>query len=408
MQGDCKIIQGTNKRKVLKPFRPNKEVKTIRKNVFSKMNHKKKLMAFVTVGMVAFLPVSHASEPMKQKSESSWVNRLQLTGMFRLRGDFRNETNQKNRHRSGFRAEVAIEPHIDSGWYLGLEFGTSSGAGGSGTQYLGDSLDPKILKLRSVYIRKELEFLKGGYLEAGKTPAHFYRPLGSQLFWDRDLRPEGTSFGWEGDRANSVRPWVHAGVYWVEEREFAADTHLYALQSGLQVGQVSFTAGVYVFTQLSGFNTLHSTTIPYGNRVDQSGGTLTYQNDFHLVNAGFDFELPSIAGVEIAPFFDSVFNFAASSERFGFLTGVEIGKIKNPGDFNVRLVWRQIQADSILSVFGASFLGDYRSDLAGFQIDSRVRLVKNFDVRANYIDYQFPIGGTMRNQILMIDLDYTF
>ncbi len=338
--------------------------------------------------------------------QASLKDVLDLEGKILLRKLYEAEENQKNRYRNQFKIIASILPELAQGWKLGFGLATSSGAPGSGFQTMGNAFSKKTIYLNLAYLRKEFGFWPGSYFEIGKHKLHFFRPMGSQMLWDSDITPEGTTFGYHSSEG-SLKPWFSMGSYWIEEREFTGDSMLHAVQVGVKHDRFNLGAGLFYYTNLGGFNTLYSATNSYGNLTTTSGSTLTYQSEFRLLNFGAEFHFPFFLK-EIHLFLDTVYNFAANGNRSGYSIGFQWGKIKKLGDWFIRLQYRYLQANATLGVLSGSDFSNYRTGTNGFQLVVKGRIVGKFDLKANYIDYMYTINGDIRNQIFQLDGSYPF
>ena len=106
-----------------------------------------------------------------------------------------------------------------------------------------NSFSTKGINLDLAYFDWQIK--NGLSVKGGKMKVPFYRPSGSSLLWDGDLRPEGLHANWR-----SGPLFANVGAFYIEEDEIdKQEAYLFSTQVGVryEIGKSQLVTGVSFF-----------------------------------------------------------------------------------------------------------------------------------------------------------------
>lgn len=366
---------------------------------------KKIVLAALAGSMLAGMNVQ-----AQEASASSWADKLTLKGDLRARFESIDEEGKETRDRARLRARLGayatVSDEVDAA--IALASGDSDPV--STNQTLDEGFSSKDVKLDLAYIDLHPEVLPGSIV-LGKMIKPFINV--NDLIWDGDLNPEGASakfvFG-EG-----IKIHAQAGAFWVEERSSDDETMLYSAQAAaeLKTDAAKITAGAsyYLYDSMAGFAPIYDETDSFGNTViesvDADGNvTYTYAYDYELfelfAKIGFDAGLP----VELTG--NYVVNQDADENDTGYMFGIKLGKLKDPGSFDIGYSFRELEADAVVGAFSDSdFIGG-GTDGSGHKLSLGYQIAKNLTGNATYFMSEKGIDSGVDYDRLQLDLVVKF
>ena len=299
-----------------------------------------------------------------------WASRVGLYGDLRYRYEYiDDESKSTDRHRNRIRARLGLKARVNDEWGLGFRLATGEGDQEgdpvSTNQTLGGAFGNKSFWLDLAYLDYRPQWAQGLDVQAGKIEFPFYRPGKNQLIWDHDLTPEGGALLYSLPLGERTSVNLGAAGFWVAERSSATDTALWGLQGSLrhQLSGPTYVLGGasgYWYGHLQGQPALSlQWESPTSNFFGNSDAGGVYTSEYHL------FELFGEVGTVIgktplAVFGDYVVNTAAvdSSKDTGWLAGLVVNKLSDPGSWQLEYDYRDIQADALVGQFNDSdFVG---------------------------------------------------
>ena len=207
---------------------------------------------------------------------------------------------------------------------------------------------------------------------AGKMKNPFFKPTGSQLLFDGDVRPEGLCAKLHAyTKKGSFVPFALLGNYWLDE---LATTHedpmLGVFQAGVKIlfrkaGTLTVGAGYFGFNNLKGGPLLNNggTGKSKGNTDDGLGN---YVNSYYVTNFFVEYGR-KVKGVPALIFIELVSNSGADDNNRGYVVGFKAGSAKKPGGWEAMYYFRRCQADSVVGGLTQSeFLTDAFGHCLGF------------------------------------------
>jgi len=128
-----------------------------------------------------------------QFESSSWVNNLNLSGDFRYRHEYIDDSaKDKTRNRQRIRGRLGLKAKINNDWSAIFRITTGSSDSPTSTnQTLDGSFSSKNIWFDTAYVDWHPQSYDGFNAYLGKMKVPFYKVGKNQLIWDGDLTPEG-------------------------------------------------------------------------------------------------------------------------------------------------------------------------------------------------------------------------
>ncbi|HPI31719.1 MAG TPA: putative porin [candidate division Zixibacteria bacterium] len=368
-------------------------------------------------GIIVFL----AASVVGAASAAEWTDNVKVKGDLRYRHEVldRNSDTSPARNRQRLRARLAIEGRVSETAKVVVGLASGSDDPVSTNQTLGESFTTKNLGLdlaSLMYRPARLSFLT---LTAGKMEKPFIIPGHSELQWDGDLNPEGAAAALEHNFEKLTLAAVVSGL-WIQERSKTKDSWLGSGQvsarlslnedkSGLLVG-----AGYFDYQNIKGFPLFYDEEDAFGNSAveAQFGGETVnvYAHDYNIVEAFVELTHP-LGAVPAALFGHYVNNIEADSLNAGWSLGASAGKIKNPGSWTVRYVYRELEADAGIGAYTDSDLGEGGANASGHEVSAACQVAGNTTFSATYFYNTIGIGASDKAEYLnrlQVDLQLKF
>lgn len=294
----------------------------------------------------------------------SWAERTRVEGDFRYRFQSDDVGNpvDKSRNRNRIRARAAIISSLSPQLQVGFGLATGSDDPVSTNQTLGGGGSSKPVSIDLAYF--SWTGLANTNISGGKFKNGFEIVGDSQLQWDSDWRPEGFDVAWN----NGTFFAQGLGTYLESDSNKGNSEFAYLLQAGanFKLGPVAMTGGLgytdvgakgkaCYYTESDGVPTAAS-QLCFGNEATGAVGSLVYVNDFQVYDvfaeAGF-----SIADFPVAVFADYIKNDAADQYDTGYLAGVQLGKAKKKGSWELKYYYEELESNATLGLLTNSDFG---------------------------------------------------
>jgi hypothetical protein len=348
-----------------------------------------------------------------------------------LSGDFRyryeqidvsdEDDNSRSRHR--IRARFGLKAKIADEARVFFQIASGSGDLVSSNQTLSGSFSSKNIVLDLAYAEYQPHALrKRVTLIAGKSKLPFFRPGGTELLWDSDLRPEGLSVFLDLG-SDKVDLKVLGGYYILEERQNDANSNL---QAGQVVGTISafpslssLKAGVgyFRFTEIqhrtpffrddfAGNSSYADTTLP-ADPLDPPTVTLRHQHEYREIELFFE------AGTSwnerpILLMADYVVNTEPDMDDTGWLLGLKLGRVLGRGTWALRYNYRRLEKDAVYGTFTDSNFGGGGTDGKGHEMGVSYGPFKNSKITLSYFHNWSGINDGDKYQRWMLDVSSIF
>jgi len=285
-------------------------------------------------------------------SQRSMFDRVHFKGDLRLRYESIQRDDKDDKYRNRYRLRLGSK--IDLSDNLQFKVGMRSGFANptSGNQTFHDDKPLKDYFLQSLRFNVLGLTYKDGHsiYNIGRQAYMMYRPIKSQLVWDNDVSMNGVNYQYIDDTSIIT---LGANQPTLEEASVAKDkVNLFVAQyvhkTKLESAKLNVGTGVYYYDGLKGNTTLFGKN--KGNTVVDD----KYTNDYHIVEGFAELQFPDVYGLPLKMAAGAVYNFAADDNNFGYDLGIQLGKAKHVGDWQVKYSYTDLQEDATLGAYSDS------------------------------------------------------
>jgi len=285
-------------------------------------------------------------------ADRSIFDRVHFKGDLRLRYESIERDDKDNKYRNRYRLRLGSKIDITDNlqFVVGMRSGFANPTSGNQTFH-----DDKPLK---DYFLQSLRFnvlgltYKSGNstYNIGRQAYMMYRPIKSQLVWDNDVSMNGVNYQYKDDTKIIT---LGANQPTLEEASVARDNvnlflAQYVHKTTLESAKLNVGAGIYYYDGLKGNTTLFGKS--KGNTVVDD----MYVNDYHIVEGFAELQFPDVYGLSLKMAAGVVYNVAADDNNFGYDLGIQLGKAKHVGDWQVKYSYTDLQEDATLGAYSDS------------------------------------------------------
>jgi hypothetical protein len=291
-------------------------------------------------------------------------------------------------------AILGIEAEPAKDFTLGFQIATGTTNPTSRFQNLGSSWTRKSVGIDLAFVRWQPESIDTLFLELGKVTLPFYRMMGSQLIFDRDVNPEGLSFG-VSPKLSEMQLEFRAGHYVIEERTTSSESYLIGAQALTRINllpdkwRLILGSSFYPYRHVAGKSFFGAGSNRRGNSTVTTG---LYSEEYRLGEAFLEStffvrNLPLTLGYQL------VKNIALKKENFGWLGSFRVGRIKEKGDWEAQAFYRVLDRDAVLGAFNEGDFAGGGTNVKGY--DARVAHAIRDNIRGVlvYINSENNISG---------------
>jgi len=281
----------------------------------------------------------------------TWTDTIKVSGDLRLRYQGVSEETKPDRTLLRLRARVGAEADVNERVKAGVMLATGSADPTGENQTLTDGFSHKTISLSLAYV--DCLLWKDLNAVGGKIKNPFINV--SDLIWDTDVNPEGIALKAKYGNEN-LQIMGNAGSFWVTERATDADTRLYAGQLAAKCKRGSFEltvgASYYTYDNLEGYGLLDPERVnnAYGNTAaDQVSGVTTskvYTMGYNMAECFA--EAAVVTKIPIRLFAQCVINTDADNNDTGYAAGLGLGKLKDPGSYELGYSFIRLEKDAVL------------------------------------------------------------
>jgi hypothetical protein len=355
-------------------------------------------------------------KPGEQKSEKgadSWVDRIKIKGDFRYRHEMIDEQDKDSRNRQRIRLRLGIDCKVNDDSDVIVQISTGGDDPVSTNQTLTGSFNKKAFSLDMAYFDWHPGFLTGIHVLGGKLKNPFYSPGKSELIWDSDLNPEGLAIKYNSDSKSAVEVFLSGADLWIEERKDDNDSMLVGAQAGLKVkfaenkASVSLGGSYFGYSNVKGFSPFYDPdkkSAFYGNSYDENK---LYLFDYKEMELFADAVFP-IGKIPLNIYGNYVKNSDPSTDNTGYLFGMQIGKCKDPGTFEIGYYYENLEKDAVVGAFCNSDFGGGGTNAKGHRLNANIQLAKNLQAGICYFINQKNLDDETDYNRLQLDVGYKF
>lgn len=367
----------------------------------------------------------HATLPL-------WIQTMKLRGDVRLRYQYNdNEILNYTQHRARYRLRLFVDSKVNEKVYMGFGFASGSSADPRSTnQTFTDNFAKKPLWIDYVF----MEYNANDYLAltGGRTKNPLWTT--NDMLWDADINPEGLSAKVSCPLGSRWQLFANAGYFVLGESAGSPqDPGLYFAQPGLgwhddgNVWDFKAGAAVYGFEHVKGHpvfaNRPSATEYQQANTSYTSGGTKYYKYGYNAISPEFEGNLNILDPLPV-PLLNYLFGYTVSyagvfgsyvrntshgADNTGWIGGVRIGqrKVEDAGQWQLGWSQRRLEKDAWLDTYPDSDFYGGATGVKGQRWQLAVGLLRDFAVNASWFDVH-PIGGTLRERLLQVDVNLKF
>ena len=336
-----------------------------------------------------------------------WVQKMTLTGDFRLRYEYTSREKRSDRNRGRYRLRLGVITEITDTFTLGFGLATGDSNPRSTNQTMTGSFESPDFRLDYAYLR----YAPAAWLTF--TGGKFKNPLWrvGDLLWDSDVRPEGVSMEMEGRMSDTLGLFLTAG-FWIidEESGDGNDPVMFVLQPGMKLSlsdRTFFKTAVsyYGFSNVDGADLDHSmnTNTRELGVLKHDYDALVFTGELGMVHP-FDTALPYLAF-----FAEYVNNVEVSNEDDGYMLGVKFGekKVRTKGQWQFKYNYRRLETDAWLDVWPDSdaYGG---TDARGHEFIFIYGLCRDINFALDYYRMENIQGRHRSEDLLQVDLNVNF
>jgi hypothetical protein len=354
--------------------------------------------------------------------ERAQADDIKLSGDFRFRHEMIDEHGKDQINRERIRARMYFEGQVtpQAKVVIGISSGSSDPV--SDNQTLTDAFSSKSLLIDVAFFEMTFSTVPGLKFLGGKMENPFYFPVKSELIWDSDIRPEGLAADYT-DQFSGIDIRAITSVLWIEERKDGKDSYLIGGQAiathkfNNEKGYLTAGVSMYDYAHIKGYPTFYDPENGRGNTVRKmivgkdTVDVYAYDYDLFEFFTAFSYQYKSIP---FAILFDYVANtavndfLALSGKNEGFLVGLHAGKIKNPGSWDCRYIYRELNGDAVVGIFTDSDFRGGGTNARGHEIGASYQLFDKTTLAATYFINQLEFISGKDYQRLQVDLKFAF
>ncbi len=368
--------------------------------------------------------VSKSISEQDHSTLPSWIQKIKLSGDFRLRHQYERKANElQSRNRGRIRYRLGIDAKI----FNNLKVGAGLASGGddprSTNQTFDDSFDTGDIRLDYAYA--EYMPTRWSSVIGGKFKRKDYLWAPTDLLWDGDINPEGGSLALFNtfDFEPELDWFINSGIWVVEELnsdndsviqesglEDDVDPFMTYVQGGLKWADENLdvkAAAIYY-----GFNGFQGVDFPWSKDTNTkfggSPGFLVYDYDSYGFSAEFGMKEPlNITFFErVAVFGDYINNVDPEADHAGWAAGLKFGnkKIKEPGQWQCKYTYSWLQKDAWPDIFPDSDRYGGSTDVKGHEAAFSYGLMNNVTLGFDYYNTDKIVGTSQKEHLAQTDI----
>ena len=337
----------------------------------------------VAINLEEASKVLNSQEAPKKKAKSGFFDRFHAKGDLRLRHEIiekHNGTANKNRERFRFRYNM----NVDITDNILLETAISSGKYNPTSGNVSFRDDEKIQDYFLETLKIDIADIKysfdNSWIRVGKQKHHIYRPIGTQLVWDNDIRLEGLNYGYK-DNNTQIRLGVnrlhrekgHKGANADNINILVAQ---YVHTQKLDNAKLNLGAAYYLYDGVKGSSTPYDSGRK-GNTLDANG---LYAEDYGIAEVFAELKFKDVMGMPFKVALIGAYNTLANDDNLGYDVSAQLGQTKKVGDIKFAATYRDVEKDS---TFGANNDSDFSgggTDSTGYYFKTKYKFAKNVDI----------------------------
>jgi hypothetical protein len=317
------------------------------------------------------ITVDEAASVQKQKL-SKWVDRLTLSGDFRLRHESFMNNPQPDRHRQRFRLRLASEYRIGD-FLVGVRLASGTGEQVSTNQSFDNLFTQKQIWIDRAYLQwSGLSWLT---LTGGRMANPFFTIYTTDAVWDDDLNPEGFAENLNFKPSDQINLFANIAQFVLDEDSTDNnDQWLFGEQAGAQVSltkdtKATLAAAFYGFRNIQRGDVGQASGAGSGLGVVQDGNSRVSANGqvrsaFRVLDITAELAM-KMADLPVAIQGDYVQNLSAaavgpktSKEGNGYQFGLKVGKASDANTWELAYYYKLLETDAVFADLADSDFGN--------------------------------------------------
>ena len=214
------------------------------------------------------------------------------------------------------------------------------------------------------------------WIRVGKQAHHIYRPIGTQLVWDNDIRLEGLNYGFKDDNSQ-----IRLGINRLHREK--------GNKGGVNDDNINIFVGQYVHTLKADeakvnlgaayyhYDGVKGATDPYGSFKQNSNVGGLYTQDYQIAEAFVELKFKDVAGMPFKIAAIGVYNFGASDDNIGYDVSAEL---KMTDKWKAAVTYRDVEKDSVFGAHNDSDFSGGGTDSTGYYFKTKYQFAKNVDI----------------------------
>lgn len=398
----------------------------------------------------------------------AWVNRISVSGDFRLRSQIENFDKDNypyfpdvaainkaggitdadgfplmnstiDRERVRYRARLDVKAQITDKVMVDLRLASGGDSSPVSTnETMGDVFQKDAVWIDRAYA--SLTPVEGVSVLAGRMPNPFYS---TDLVWDADINPEGLAVAGRYDFNKRISVFGAGGAFPLTEREIYDDSYLFAAQAGVDLypnkaWNLKLASAYYDFQEMQSKKNaadgsrLNDYTAP--SHIATGNSVFNMRTDGLTTLAGLasDFKLLAFTGetsysrgaVRYRLWGEFVKNLALDAAEVdvlrgeqgvtpgdtGYQIGLDIGhrKIAEFGDWNFGVAYKYLETDAVLDIFTDSDFGLGGTDVKGYVVRGEFGIYKGTSIGLSWYSSNSINRPPFAVDVLQVNLNVSF
>lgn len=345
-------------------------------------------MKKIVLSIVTIATMTTASMANEVNKNGFW-DRFHLKGDLRLRQEsidtdnFKKVPGDKDKDRERYRFRYSV--NVDIADNILLETAISSGkynpTSGNVSFKDDESIQDYFIEELNIDIADIKYSFDNSWIRVGKQKHDIYRPIGTQLVWDNDIRLEGINYGYKNDSTM-----IRVGV----NRLHREKGH----KNGVNDDDINIFIAQYVNTQKFGNTSLNlgaayylydgikGATAPYdsglmGNTADATG---LYAEDYGIMEGFAEVKVKDLVmGMPAKAAITVAYNTLANDDNIGYDISAELAITKK---WKAAVTYRDVEKDAVFGAHNDSDFSSGGTDSKGYYFKTKYKFAKNVDIGA--------------------------
>ena len=316
----------------------------------------------------------------KVKREGFW-GRFHAKGDLRLRqevidqdGDAKDKDRERYRFRYGVNVDITDNILLETAISRGKYNPTS----GNVSFKDDESIQDYFIKELKIDIADVKYSFDNSWLRVGKQAHHIYRPIGTQLVWDNDIRLEGLNYGFKNDNSQ-IRLGVNRLHREKGHKDGVNDDNInifvgqYVHTLKVDEAKVNLGAAYYHYDGVKGSSTPYDSK-NMGNTVDANK---LYTEDYQIAEAFIELKFKDVAGMPFKIAAIGAYNFGASDDNIAYDISAQLDMTKT---WKAAATYRDIEKDAVFGAHNDSDFSGGGTDSTGYYVKTKYKFAKNVDI----------------------------